>query len=216
MNSIVLIFFLLFSCSVQSNYIRSGIDIFFNKDLSEYHGKRVSLVMNHTSVDRSGESLLSLAESKLEVVSIFTPEHGLFGKNEAGEMIAGSEYRDFPVHSLYGSQKGPSDMQLDEIDILIFDMQDIGSRIYTYVSTLTYVMKPAARNNVKLIEWIVDKRSFEVNSLFSENGRKKIMSASNTYNVKIESICADILIEKSTDMTGDYCLWETQILKIID
>ena len=151
MNSIILLLFFLCSCSVQSEQIRSGIDVFFNRDLSDYSGKKISLVMNHTSVNRSGESLFTLADSALDIVSIFTPEHGLFGKDEAGEMIASSQFREVPVYSLYGSQKGPSDEQLGEVDVLIFDMQDIGSRFYTYISTLTYVMQAAARNNVKLI-----------------------------------------------------------------
>jgi len=151
MISIILLLFFLCSCSVQSDHIRSGIDIFFSSDLSNLSEERVSLVMNHTSVDRNGESLFTLSDSALEVVSIFTPEHGLFGKNEAGETIASSQYRQVPVYSLYGSQKGPSDEQLSDVDILIFDMQDIGSRFYTYISTLTYVMEAAARNNIKMI-----------------------------------------------------------------
>ena len=75
--------------------------------------------------------------------------------------------------------------------------------------------KIANFNNIKIIEWIVDKRSFELNSLMHENGRKKIISASKKLNIKIESICADILLENSTDKTKDYCLWEDQFLKII-
>ena len=151
MNSIIILLFILCSCSIQPNQISNGIDIFFKRDLSYYSGKRVSLVMNHTSIDRNGKSLFSLSELKLDVRSIFTPEHGLFGKNEAGELIASSQFREVPVFSLYGSQKGPSDEQLSEVDILIFDMQDIGSRFYTYISTLTYVMEAAARNDIRLI-----------------------------------------------------------------
>ena len=76
--------------------------------------------------------------------------------------------------------------------------------------------KIANLHNIKIIEWIVDKRSFEKNSLMSENGRKKIISASEKYNIKIDSICADILLENSTDKTKDYCLWESYFLRILD
>ena len=152
MNKLLYISLLfLLSCSLERNDFRNGIDILFDSDLSDFKDKKISLVMNHTSVNKNGESLFDFLKSNLDVVSIFTPEHGLFGKNEAGELVASTALKEVPVHSLYGSRKGPSDEQLNGVDILIFDMQDIGSRYYTYISTLTYVMQAAAKNQIKLV-----------------------------------------------------------------
>ena len=129
----------------------NGIDIFFKGDLSVYQDKKIGLVMNHTSIRKDGQSLFDLSKSSLDVVAIFTPEHGLFGENEAGEVVNSDEVEGIPVHSLYGKNKKPSSEQLEGIDVLLFDMQDIGSRYYTYISTLTYVMESAAENNIELI-----------------------------------------------------------------
>lgn len=146
-----LLLMLSLSCSLKISPLSSGIDIFFHGDLSEYKNKNIALVMNHTSINKDGESLFHLSKLHLNVVSIFTPEHGLFGKNEAGEIVANTTLNQIPVHSLYGGTKGPTNKQLSGVDVLIFDMQDIGSRYYTYISTLTYVMQAALNNKVKLI-----------------------------------------------------------------
>ena len=152
MNKLTYLLLILFlSCSLKISQLSSGIDIFFDGDLSEYKEKNIALVMNHTSINKEGKSLFDLAKLNLNVVSIFTPEHGLFGKNEAGEIVANTTLNQIPVHSLYGETKGPTNKQLSEVDVLIFDMQDIGSRYYTYISTLTYVMQAALNNKVKLI-----------------------------------------------------------------
>ena len=130
--------------------VSNGIDIFF-KDTALYANKKIALVMNHTSVDKSGKNLFDLSRESLNVVAVFTPEHGLFGLHEAGGAVDNSEVDGVPVYSLYGKNKKPTPNQLSGIDILLFDMQDIGSRYYTYISTLTYAMEAAAENDIKII-----------------------------------------------------------------
>jgi len=144
------IIFVLFSCSSANMDVSNGIDIFF-KDTALYANKKIALVMNHTSVDKSGKNLFDLSRESLNVVAVFTPEHGLFGLHEAGGAVDNSEVDGVPVYSLYGKNKKPTPNQLSGIDILLFDMQDIGSRYYTYISTLTYAMEAAAENDIKII-----------------------------------------------------------------
>ena len=149
---IILSLFCLFSCERgNSQEVLNGIDNFFNGNLDKYSGKKFALVLNHTSINRDGKSLLEMAEDRLDVVAIFTPEHGLFGKNEAGEKIKDNSYNGIPVFSLYGKNKAPTESQLRDVDYILFDMQDIGSRYYTYVSTLSHVMKSASDSRVELI-----------------------------------------------------------------
>ena len=149
---IILSFFFLLSCKQSSaGQLLNGIDVFFNQNLDEYGGERVGLVLNHTSVNQDGVSLLELSKGKLNIVAIFTPEHGLFGTAEAGKKVDDNSYHGIPVFSLYGSNKAPTSEQLSGVDLILFDMQDIGSRYYTYVSTLSYVIKSASDNDVKLV-----------------------------------------------------------------
>ena len=146
-----LIFSLIFFNSAYGKSYLNGIDIFFDSDLSKYESLRIGVVANHTSLDKDGESLVDLANQYLNLRAIFTPEHGLFGKDEAGTKINDNAFNDIPVYSLYGKNKKPTVDQLKDIDIILFDMQDIGSRYYTYISTMTYVMQAAVENEVKLI-----------------------------------------------------------------
>ena len=148
----ILFFCFLFSCKDNNaGPLLNGIDVFFNQNLDEYSGEKVALVLNHTSVNRNGRSLLDLSQEKLNVVAIFTPEHGLFGTAEAGKKIDDNTYQGISVFSLYGKNKAPTSKQLQGIDLILFDMQDIGSRYYTYISTLSHVMKSASDNDIKVV-----------------------------------------------------------------
>lgn len=115
--------------------------------------KRVGLIVNHTS--RIGNSHLvdTLRSLGVDIQLIFAPEHGFRGDADAGEYI--SSYIDkktgIPVVSLYGSYKKPSASDLNKIDILIFDIQDVGVRFYTYLSTLVYAMESCAENKKLLL-----------------------------------------------------------------
>jgi uncharacterized protein YbbC (DUF1343 family) len=117
--------------------------------------KRVALVVNHTSiVDKKGTHLLdSLIACKITVKKIFAPEHGFRGNADAGEQVKdGKDSKTgIPIISLYGKNKKPSKEQMADVDVVVFDIQDVGARFYTYISTMHYVMEACAENGKKLI-----------------------------------------------------------------
>jgi uncharacterized protein YbbC (DUF1343 family) len=121
-------------------------------------GKRVGIVGNQTSImkNEAGEfthvvdSLLAL---EVNLVKGFAPEHGFRGTADAGEAVEDGKdaQTGLPVISLYGDNKKPKTAQLEDLDVLIFDLQDVGTRFYTYISSLHYVMEACAENDVQLI-----------------------------------------------------------------
>jgi uncharacterized protein YbbC (DUF1343 family) len=116
-------------------------------------GKRIGFVGNHTSVINGRHLVDSLLAADLNVVKVFSPEHGFRGNADAGEKVASEldPTTGLPIISLYGSNKKPSATSLKGVEVLLFDMQDVGVRFYTYISTLHYVMEAAAENNIPLI-----------------------------------------------------------------
>ncbi len=118
-------------------------------------GKRVALVVNQTSVvgDRQVHLLDTLLASGVRIVRIFAPEHGFRGEADAGETVQhGKDLRTgLPIISIYGKTKKPEASQLQDIDVVVFDIQDVGSRFYTYISTMHYVMEACAEQNKQLI-----------------------------------------------------------------
>jgi uncharacterized protein YbbC (DUF1343 family) len=120
-------------------------------------GKRLAVVVNQSSRVGPCHLLDALAELGLQVGVIFSPEHGFRGDADAGAAVADS--RDgktgTPVYSLYGSHKAPAAAQLANVDLILFDLQDVGTRFYTYLSTLHYVMQAAAE--AKLPLWLLDR-----------------------------------------------------------
>lgn len=127
------------------------------------NGKKVGVVGNQTTVvglsteDTNSQEPIhfvdALMSQGVEVVKVFAPEHGFRGTADAGEVIEdGKDQKTgLPILSLYGANKKPSAQQLQGIDVLIFDIQDVGTRFYTYISTLHYIMEAAAENDIPLI-----------------------------------------------------------------
>ncbi len=116
--------------------------------------KKVGVVANQTSIMDNGTHLVdTLVSQGVNVVKIFTPEHGFRGTAEAGAFVDSGidEKTGVQIISLYGKNKKPTSEQLQGIDILVFDLQDVGCRFYTYISTMTYIMEAAAENNVPVI-----------------------------------------------------------------
>jgi uncharacterized protein YbbC (DUF1343 family) len=115
--------------------------------------KRVGIVGNQSSLVSSTHLVDTLRSSGINIVRVFSPEHGFRGDADAGEKVksAVDAKTGLPVVSLYGSNKKPSAEQLADVDVLVFDIQDVGARFYTYISTLHYVMQAAAEQNKKLI-----------------------------------------------------------------
>ncbi len=116
-------------------------------------GKNVAVVANQTSILNNTHLVDTLLTKNVHLKKIFTPEHGFRGTADEGAHINNSvdEKTQLPIISLYGKNKKPSAEQLDNIDIIVFDLQDVGTRFYTYISTMTYVMEAAAENNISVI-----------------------------------------------------------------
>lgn len=146
--------FLLFSFlfnvfSFGTSKIRVGADQ-TEKLLPLVRNKSVALVVNHTSCLSDGTHLLdALLADGVNVVKIFAPEHGFRGDADAGEQVAnGKDAKSgLPLVSLYGKDKKPSPEMLRGVDVVVFDIQDVGARFYTYISTMHYVMEACAENN---------------------------------------------------------------------
>ena len=115
--------------------------------------KRVGIVANHTSVVNGRHLMDTLLSLNISVVKVFTPEHGFRGMLDAGEAVGNAIDREtgIPVISLYGDNKEPKPEFLQGIDVMVFDMQDVGVRFYTYISTLSLVMKACAAAGTDLI-----------------------------------------------------------------
>ncbi len=118
--------------------------------LPKLKGKNVALVVNQTSMTKEGHVVDILLKKGVQIQQLFAPEHGFRGKADAGEQIKnGRDVKtDLPIVSLYGKNKKPTARQLQGIDLVIFDIQDVGARFYTYISTMHYVMEACAENGV--------------------------------------------------------------------
>ena len=129
----------------------NGIDVLHAGGYTALHGMRVGLITNHTGIDRSGNPTVDLLRSApgLTLTAIFTPEHGLRGT--ADEKVGDEQYHGIPVYSLYGERRKPSPEQLENVDALVFDIQDIGTRFYTYISTMGLAMEAAAESKKKFV-----------------------------------------------------------------
>lgn len=116
-------------------------------------GKRVGLVVNQTSRVKSQHLVDYLLAKKVNVAMIFAPEHGFRGDHDAGEKVSSGVDKStgVKVFSIYGKHKKPSAEMLKQVDILLFDIQDVGVRFYTYISSLHYMMEAAGENNVPFI-----------------------------------------------------------------
>lgn len=118
-------------------------------------GKQVGLVVNQTSVIEDGQVHLldALLAKGIDVKKVFAPEHGFRGTEDAGQDV--SDSRDLktgiPIISIYGKNKKPSAQQLEGLDVVVFDIQDVGARFYTYISTMHYVMEACAENDKEFI-----------------------------------------------------------------
>ena len=124
--------------------VLSGVDVLRSEGRAL--SGRVGLLTNHTGVARDGVSTLSVLRDELgvEVVALFSPEHGYRGDVAAGDEVASRTFSAIPMHSLYGDTRAPTSEMLEGIDTLVFDIQDIGVRFYTYISTMKLAMEAAA------------------------------------------------------------------------
>lgn len=115
--------------------------------------KRLGLVVNHTSQLGDTHLVDTLSKRGIDIRAIFAPEHGFRGKADAGEQVVDGKDSStgIPIISLYGKHKKPRAENLQDIDLLVFDIQDVGARFYTYISTLHYVMEAAAEHGITVL-----------------------------------------------------------------
>lgn len=115
--------------------------------------KKVAMLVNQTSVIKGQHLVDALLAEGINIKTIFAPEHGFRGEADAGEHVKNGldAKTNLPIISLYGSNKKPSAAQLQRIDIVVFDIQDVGVRFYTYISSLQYMMEACAENNITLL-----------------------------------------------------------------
>ncbi len=122
--------------------------------LSKLKGKRVAILGNQTSILSTGTHLVdTLLSQNIRITKIFTPEHGFRGSADAGAKVKDGKDKKtgLPIVSLYGNNKKPSAEQLKDVDIVVYDLQDVGVRFYTYISTLEYMMEACAANAKELL-----------------------------------------------------------------
>jgi uncharacterized protein YbbC (DUF1343 family) len=131
---------------------QNGVDVLHATGYEALRGMRIGLITNQSAIDRAGNPTVDLLRGApgVTLAAIFTPEHGLRGTAD-DERIADEDYRGIPVFSLYGERRKPSREQLANLDALVFDIQDIGTRFYTYISTMGMAMEAAADAKVKFI-----------------------------------------------------------------
>jgi uncharacterized protein YbbC (DUF1343 family) len=134
--------------------VRNGIDVLREEGFASLRGTRVGLITNHTGRARDGKSTIDLlhAAPEVDLVALFSPEHGLRGELDQSEIADGrDEKTGLPVHSLYGEHRAPRPEDLEGLDALVFDIQDVGCRFYTYASTMFLAMEEAARHGVRFV-----------------------------------------------------------------
>ncbi len=145
---------LIFSTLSCSQHVRIGAEILLEKHLSLLQGKNVGIICNHTSLLPDGTDLVDALLSKgVTITALFAPEHGIRGIVSAGEHVTDSvdAKTGIRIFSLYGKNRKPTPDMLKNVDVLLFDLQDVGARFYTYASTMAYVMQAAAENYKKII-----------------------------------------------------------------
>ena len=141
--------------TIEKVHVLTGLDVLLEKKQDLIQGKSIALVTNHSGIDRFGipnyKRLMTMDDVDLKV--IFTPEHGLFGDVDAGKEVSYSENNlNLPeVISLYGKTRKPSIEMLEGIDLILYDIQDIGARFYTYITTLGLVMETAGILKIPVI-----------------------------------------------------------------
>jgi uncharacterized protein YbbC (DUF1343 family)/CubicO group peptidase (beta-lactamase class C family) len=139
----------------QTAVVLTGIDVLMRQRMDVLRGRKVGLVTNATGRDIEGHSSIDVlhAEPAWRLVALFSPEHGIRGDADAGQAIDSStdQRTRLPIYSLYGATTRPTDAMLSGVDTLVYDIQDVGARTYTYTSTLLEVMRAAAEHGLFVV-----------------------------------------------------------------
>jgi uncharacterized protein YbbC (DUF1343 family) len=136
--------------------VRPGLDVFLADVPAALRGKRIGLIANHSAIDRAGRPAIDLLaeHNDVRLVALFAPEHGIRGTAAAGEKV--EDERDsktgLPIYSLYKTEdRGPADSMLTNVDALVYDLQEVGGRTWTYVSTMALSMMAAKRKGIPFV-----------------------------------------------------------------
>lgn len=139
----------------QKGKFRLGVEVLLKDQLDLIKGKRVGLITNPTGVDQDLNSIVDLLykNQNVELTALYGPEHGVRGSAPAGAYVESyiDEKTGIPVYSLYGTTKKPTPKMLENVDVLLFDIQDVGARFYTYIYTMALAMEAAKENNIPFI-----------------------------------------------------------------
>lgn len=133
--------------------LKFGLDLLC-ANFDKYIGKdKIGLITNPSGVDPNLVSSIDLLHQTGQLVALYGPEHGVRGHIQAGERVSSyrDEKTDLPVYSLYGETRKPTREMLDGVDVLVFDLQDVGCRFYTYLYTLLYAMQAAAEYDLGIV-----------------------------------------------------------------
>jgi uncharacterized protein YbbC (DUF1343 family) len=140
---------------ISQAQVKTGLQVLIDHDFKALENKNIGLITNPTGVNDQLKSTIDILfeSKKMKIIALFSPEHGVRGDHEAGEYVP--FYTDsktlIPVYSIYGARQKPSPEMLKGIDVLVYDIQDIGSRSYTYISTLGLAMEAAAEAGIEFM-----------------------------------------------------------------
>jgi uncharacterized protein YbbC (DUF1343 family)/CubicO group peptidase (beta-lactamase class C family) len=139
--------------STSAAPVLNGIDVLRAEGFAPLKGKRVGLITNHTGLARDGASTIDLIHGARDVtlVALFSPEHGIRGILDDKVASEKDSKTGLPIHSLYGETRRPTDAMLQGIDTLVLDLQDVGARFYTYMTTMAYVLEEAAKRKIAVV-----------------------------------------------------------------
>jgi len=152
-TTVTLVVILLLLAHAAHAQVLTGLDVLEAQQFKPLAGRRVGVITNHTGVNREGKHLIQLLTSAagVKVVKLFSPEHGLYGEKDEKVGDGVDAKSGLPVFSLYGKVRTPTPQMLADIDALVFDMQDVGARYYTYIATMGNCMKAAAAAKVRFV-----------------------------------------------------------------
>jgi uncharacterized protein YbbC (DUF1343 family) len=140
---------------IERGRVQVGIEVLLEQQADLIRGRHLGLVTNHTGVDRQGRSTIDLlhAHPDARLIALFGPEHGIRGEAAAGASVTSSvdSRTGLPIHSLYGEVRRPTTAMLQGIDLLVFDLQDVGARVYTYIATLIEVLRAGTAHRLPVV-----------------------------------------------------------------
>ncbi|MCM8788256.1 MAG: DUF1343 domain-containing protein, partial [Candidatus Omnitrophica bacterium] len=147
------LFICVYACAVANCQVKTGLEVLRERNFDILTGKKVGLITNQTGVDKNFYSIVDILRNTegIKLVAIFAPEHGFLGGVQGNISDSIESKTRIPIYSLYGSTRIIPDEKLKDIDVIVFDIQDIGSRSYTYISTMKLAMEQAAKNGKEFI-----------------------------------------------------------------